>query len=146
MTTDLDIYRIRQTISAITTLVDVRMLDEIAPLFADPVRVDYTSLWGGEPADFSPSALIAGWRALIPGFEATWHELGPIEISINGDRASAHCPVDARHWLNGEVWRPRGSYEFELVRSSRWRVSLMRLVLAEEIGRRSLTEEARARV
>jgi hypothetical protein len=30
-------------------LADARAWDELAGLFADPVRVDYPSLWGGQP-------------------------------------------------------------------------------------------------
>jgi hypothetical protein len=144
---ELDIARIRQTVLAVPTLVDIRLLDVIPALFAPRVRVDYTSLWGGSPQDMSPTELVAGWRSLVPGFDATWHEISDIQCSIDGDRASVRCQVSANHWLGGELWRPRGVYEYDLVRSSdRWRISLMRFVLAEEIGRRSLTDEARARL
>ncbi|MCQ4062273.1 nuclear transport factor 2 family protein, partial [Klebsiella pneumoniae] len=37
----------RQTVLAVPTNADLRAFDAIAPLFADRVMVDYTSLWGG---------------------------------------------------------------------------------------------------
>jgi hypothetical protein len=142
---ELDTHRIHQTVLAIPTLVDVRMLDATLPLFASPVRVDFTSLWGGVAADMAPVDLIAGWKALIPGFDATWHELGRIESRIGTDAATAACPVNARHWLGTEVWRVAGTYEFELRRAGRWQVSLMRFILAGETGNRGLTDLARSR-
>lgn len=142
---DIEGARIRQTVLAIPTSIDVGDFAAAERLFASPVRIDYTSLWGGTVQTMSPAELIGGWRALVPGFDATWHELGAIEIVAGETSASARCLVDARHWLDGELWRLRGRYEFDLTRSDRWKVALLRFVLDEEIGDRRLVDRARER-
>ncbi|WP_423605257.1 hypothetical protein [Sphingomonas sp. MS122] len=43
--------RIRQTVLAIPTSIDVGDFAAAARLFADVVQVDYTSLWGGTVQD-----------------------------------------------------------------------------------------------
>lgn len=143
---ELEEARIRQVILAIPTLVDIRAFDAIPQLFADRVTVDYTSLFGGDPQELSGDELVAGWRALVPGFDATWHQLSSIEINLLDDQnASAGCAVDARHWLDGALWRPRGHYSFALSKTESWRVTAMRLNVEEELGDRSLVELAQRR-
>lgn len=55
------------------------------------------------------------------------------------------CSIDARHWLDGAIWRVTGSYVFSLSRSARWRVSAMRLDVEKEQGDRGLAEIAERR-
>lgn len=143
---NLDATRIRQTITALICAVDLRDFAAAERLFAPRVRVDYTSLWGGEAAEMAREELLAGWRSLVPGFDATWHELGAIEVQLEQQKAGASCPVAARHWIGSEIWLPKGRYEFALTRSDSWRIAAMKLVLMEEIGSRALVEKARARV
>ena len=45
--------------------------DRCPRLVAPVVDMDYTSLWGGEPERTAVDDLIAGWRAMAPGFDAT---------------------------------------------------------------------------
>src|SRR5262249_39984745 len=115
--------QVRQTILALVTNVDVRELDASARQFAPEVRADYTSLWGGEAQVAPREDMIAGWRSVLPGFDATRHQLGAIEVQVEGDRATAECDVDALHWLDGGTWRVRGRYRFALARTERWRVT-----------------------
>jgi hypothetical protein len=143
---DLDAIRIRQTIIAMVGAVDLHDFDAAQRLFAPQVQIDYTSLWGGEPATMKREDLIAAWRGLVPGFDATWHELGDISLRIDGTTAHAQCSVAARHWIGRDVWLPKGRYEFILDKADAWRITLMRLVMTEEIGARGLVEKARARV
>lgn len=143
--TQLDGIRVAQTITALICDVDLRDFEAARRLFTARVHVDYTSLWGGQPTDMTPDALIKGWRGIVPGFDATWHELGAIEVALQRDSAIAQCTVDARHWLDGAVWQPQGRYEFELKKATTWRISLMRLVLEAEQGDRSLVARAQAR-
>jgi hypothetical protein len=126
--------------------VDLRDFDAALRLFAARVQVDYTSLWGGTVADMAREELIAAWRGLVPGFDATWHELGDISVDVQGGRARASCAVAARHWIGSELWLPKGRYEFELVREDAWRIASMRLVMSEELGDRGLVARAQARL
>jgi hypothetical protein len=137
--------QVRQAVLALITNVDVRELDAAERRLAPQVRVDYTSLWGGQALLSTPEDVVDGWRSVILGFDATWHELGQIDVLINGATATAECDVDARHWLDGLVWRVRGRYRFRLQLMDGWRVTAMALELAEETGDRRLVERATAR-
>jgi hypothetical protein len=60
--------------------------------FAEQVRVDYTSLSGGEPETLPADDLVARWQGLLPGFDATQHMTGPVVLTDDdGDvRADTH--------------------------------------------------------
>ena len=45
--------------------------DEIRRCLGDEVLVDYTELFGGQAATVTGEELVAQWRALLPGFDAT---------------------------------------------------------------------------
>lgn len=144
--TEQDEARIHQIVLAIPTLVDIRAFEAIPPLFADHVTLDYSSLFGGVPQQLSGHDVVAGWRALVPGFDATWHQIGPIDVTLSAERAaSASCTVDARHWLDGALWRLAGRYVFGLALWGRWRVNAMRFELEKELGDRGLVETAQRR-
>jgi hypothetical protein len=141
----LDEILIQRTVLAMICDVDLMQLDAAEQLFAPEIEVDYTSLWGGSPANMSAAELVGSWKTLLPGFDATWHELGEISVRVNGSTADASCTVAARHWIDGAVWLPKGRYEFGLTKKTGWRISKMRLIVTEEIGDRALAEKARAR-
>jgi hypothetical protein len=141
-----DEARVRQTVLAVPTNADLRAFDAIAPLFADEVVVDYTSLWGGTAETMTPEVLMTAWAGVLPGFDATWHEIGRIEVRIAGDRAQATMPVDARHWLGDGFWRVVGRYDYDLVRRDRgWTITRMVLTVTSEDGDRGLVGDAKAR-
>ncbi|MEM9381855.1 MAG: nuclear transport factor 2 family protein [Planctomycetota bacterium] len=141
-----DTARVLAVCASITAAVDGGRFDVAEAAFSDEVRVDYTSLWGGAPQETSRADLIAGWRGLVPGFDATWHEVTGFAATVDGDRAVATAAVDARHWLDGELWRPIGTYRWELARGADgWRVASMKLELEREVGPRSLVARATER-
>jgi len=74
--------------------------------FADSVRTDYTSLWGGEPETVDADELVAGWRQLMLGLDATQHLTGPI-VTVDG---RLHTHVVAHHWRGGAAWTVYGHY------------------------------------
>ncbi len=138
--------RVRQTVLSIPTNIDLRNFEAVEPLFADPVVIDYTSLWGGEPARQSPRELMTAWRGIVPGFDATWHEITDLKVQVNGDTATASSKVDGRHWLGDKVWRPIGRYDFKLAKQQgRWKVTHMTLTVTREEGDRALVQQAQAR-
>jgi hypothetical protein len=135
--------QIRALVSSIPLAVDRAAYDLAEAAFAPEVIIDYTSLWGGEPATMTPAAVMDAWRGIVPGFDATWHELGPVTVEINGDTAKASAFVDGRHWIDDQLWRPVGDYHWDLTRiDGDWRVTRMEFAMTEEIGDRSLTQEA----
>src|SRR3982074_3118418 len=87
--------------------------------FADEIRVDYTSLSGGEPETLRADDLIARWQGLLPGFDATQHLAGPVVLTSDGGpgvRAEAH--VRGYHHIQdpdgGQTWGVFGHYTARL--------------------------------
>lgn len=141
-----DEARVRQTVLAIPTNVDIRRFDAVAPLFADEVVIDYTSLWGGEPQTMAPDELMTAWSGIVPGFDATWHEISDLKVQVAGETATASSRLDARHWIGERTWRLIGRYDFQLRRQrGQWRVTRMTLTVTQELGDRALVDLARAR-
>jgi SnoaL-like protein len=118
--------------------IDARDWDTVRVVCADEVRMDYTSLWGGEPFTASIDELLVGWRALIDGFPATQHLLGPF-VTVDG---RLHTHVRASHWLDGEVWTVYGHY-IALVADGR--ITEYTLQAYQQAGNLDLPDRARAR-
>ncbi len=143
---DPETARVIATVQSIPLAVDLAAYDLAERAFAPSIVIDYTSLWGGEPQTMTPAALMEAWRGIVPGFDATWHELGPVRAEIVGERAAARAAVDGRHWIGERLWRPVGEYLWELERrGGRWLVTRMTFLMTQEIGERALAEEAMRR-
>ncbi len=143
---DPETAKVISVVSSIPLAVDLAAYDLAERAFADPVVIDYTSLWGGQPSAMTPAALMSAWRGIVPGFDATWHELSDVKASVNGERATATASVDGRHWIGAELWRPVGTYEWDLVkRDGRWQVTRMAFRMTQEIGSRDLAARAMER-
>lgn len=139
--------QVRTLVSSIPLAVDRAAYDFAKAAFAPEVVVDYTSLWGGEPFTTTPTELVDAWRGIIPGFDTTWHELGDVTVKIDGDTATASAFVDVRHWIGDRLWRPIGTYYWDVERIEYiWRVTRMEFDMTNEIGDRALAAEATERV
>jgi hypothetical protein len=106
---------------------DAREWEALRDVFADEVRVDYTSLQGGEPATVSRDELIASWAGLLGKLQATQHLLTNHLVTVTGDTAVCTAAFQATHLLanpHGDpIWTLGGSYRFELVRNRPgWRI------------------------
>jgi hypothetical protein len=148
---DPETARVISVVSSIPLAVDLARYDLAEAAFAPSILIDYTSLWGGEPQRMTPATLMQAWRALVPGFDATRHELRDVRAFIAGDTATATAFVDGRHWLDGALWRPIGTYEWKLQKvNGRWQVTTMTFAMTQEIGDRGLvaiaSERARSKV
>lgn len=138
--------QIRTLVSSITLAVDRGAYDLAEQAFAPQVVIDYTSVWGGEPVTTTPAELMISWQGIVPGFDTTWHELGPVTISVDGDSAKAHAFVDARHWIGEDLWRPVGNYHWDVERiDNTWRVTRMEFEMTQELGDRALAALAMER-
>ena len=138
--------KIRTLVSSIPVAVDRAAYDLAEAAFAPEIVIDYTSLWGGEPATMTPADLMTAWRGIVPGFDATWHELGPVSVEIDGASATATAFVDGRHWIGDALWRPIGNYYWDVQQiEGEWRVTRMVFDMTDEIGDRALAAEAMKR-
>lgn len=143
---DPETARVIQRVSSIPLAVDLANYDLAEAAFAPRIVIDYTSLWGGEPQTMTPAELMTGWRGIVPGFDATFHELRDVRATITGDRATASAFVDGRHWIGTRLWRPIGTYQWTLEKiDGRWLVTSMTFTMTQELGDRALAAEAMER-
>ena len=93
--------------------VDRRDWDAVRAALADDVGTDYTSLFGGEAEEVAAGDLVARWRGLLPGFDATQHLLGPLTpaAGVAADVVRLECNVRGYHRLGGAEWMVAGRYE-----------------------------------
>ena len=137
-------------VTAMLHAIDARDWEAVRAAFADEVFVDYTSLNGGEPGVQLADDLVGGWRAMLPGFDATQHLTGPFVTSVEDGIATTVTAVTATHRLgapDGPVWIVGGHYDLELEAGDGdgLRITSMTLRTAYVRGDTSLPERARAR-
>ncbi|QJF50326.1 nuclear transport factor 2 family protein [Roseobacter ponti] len=138
--------RIITLVSSIPLAVDRAAYDLAEAAFVPQVVIKYTSLRDGAPATMKPAALMEAWGGIIPGFDATWYELGDVTVTIDGDTATASAFVDSRHWIGDRLWRPVGTYIRDLTMiGSGWRVTRMEFDMTGETGDRAPAAEAMER-
>jgi hypothetical protein len=123
--------------------VDSRDWNMVAALLADHVDLDYTSVFAGVPERLAASEVIDRWRALLPGFDATQHFLGPLLGTGDG---LFEANVRGYHHLGGQTWMVAGWYRLN-VRETAHGVSLAGIALdvSYETGSRDLVELAGTR-
>lgn len=141
--TTIDTAQITTVVSSIPLAVDLAAYDLAQAAFADTIIIDYTSLWGGEPTTMTPADLMTAWRGIVPGFDATFHELSNVSVTVSGPTATATADVDGRHWIGDQLWRPIGTYHWDLVKQQDgWKVTRMVFDMTQEIGSRDLAARA----
>jgi hypothetical protein len=122
---------------------DQREWDALAAIFADKVRLDYTSLNGGEPADLTPEQIVDAWKQAFAPLESTQHLVTNHLVDIDGDEAVCTAAFQATHRANaahgGALWTLGGTYRFDLIRvGSGWRISGVRMTAAWGDGNRDV--------
>lgn len=147
----LDRAAIIDTVNAMAFFADARDWARVRACFDAKVFVDYTSLAGGEPAEQDADALIAAWRATLPGFDATQHIVTNHQVTLAGDRATCLSHFRAQHSIDegtaARVWELDGDYDHGLVRTADgWRIARLVMTWTFERGDRALGAEAAARV
>ncbi|GAA3794960.1 nuclear transport factor 2 family protein [Streptomyces phyllanthi] len=108
--------------------IDTRAWDALEEVFSDEIRLDYTSLNGGEPAVLTRKELIDAWSGLLGGFSATQHLLSNWLVDVERDKAVATSMFQATHRMPNEhgspLWTLGGRYRFDLERTrGGWRIN-----------------------
>lgn len=129
-----DRLQIMELTSSMGLLIDLPDWDRLSALFTDPVKTDYTSLWGGQLQTSTPGELIDSWRRFRDHLDATQHLIGNHVVELDRDRASCAANVHAAHLLanatGGPIWIVGGRYDFGLARTGDgWRISAVTLTL-----------------
>lgn len=132
---------------AMGMLADANNYDDLEDIFADQLRLDYTSLFDGEVQTLAASELMKSWQAALPGFDATQHLIGRPLVSGSDDTALAVSYVQATHSIDGAAWVVGGRYRIQFRRiEGDWRIVLLTYDALTESGDRALAEKAAARV
>ena len=96
-------------------------------LMTNPFHLDYSAFGAPEGSDLAPADILAGWKCMLPGFDSTHHQLGPLDIEQDGGKATARPYVTATHRIadaaGGELWTVYGSYILTLINDSGWKLS-----------------------
>lgn len=138
-----DELKIKNTIQAVATLADNGDFDALKTVFAPVVKMDYTSLFGGNPEVKSSQILMESWAGVLPGFDSTRHEISAIQVQSVSNKITATANVKAEHMLDNQVWIVAGFYKYEFVQDGdQYRVSGMTFVLQSEEGSRELIQKA----
>ena len=123
--------------------IDERRWDDLGKLFTDPVHIDYTELFGGEPADVTPAHMAATAARLLGGLAGTQHLVGAHLVDGAGDEARCRSMVQATHFLpnrsGAPTWTVGARYHMDLRRrADRWRISSIRVAVAWSEGNRDV--------
>ncbi|MDW3195150.1 MAG: nuclear transport factor 2 family protein [Cytophagales bacterium] len=115
---------------------------------ANSVYVDYSAL-GGTVGFQSPEEIVSGWKAFLPGFDRTVHQVHNQAIWVAGDRASATFDAIAAHYLeagSGENhWTVFVGYDTEFIKQDgKWRLARIDLSLYDQVGNSELPQAALA--
>ncbi|MEO0918603.1 MAG: nuclear transport factor 2 family protein [Pseudomonadota bacterium] len=130
---------------AIDAAVDAKDWDAARAMFTDEIRVDFTSLVGGEPASIPSDALIAGWSANLTAEKESFHLRGNHRITFEGEDAAImqshgyawnRMEAGALPENGGEaLWEVWGTYEHGFERTENgWRVNAMTFTATAERG------------
>jgi hypothetical protein len=106
----------------------------VRAVLAPMLRVDTTSLTGGEPTMMSGSTLVTSWDEGLQPILAIHHQVGNLQVKLLGGSAEAHCYGIATHYRPTRSGRNVrtfvGSYDFELRQMDGvWRITLFRFNL-----------------
>ncbi|MFI2206080.1 nuclear transport factor 2 family protein [Streptomyces sp. NPDC020192] len=99
---------------------DRREWTELRGVFAEKVRLDYTSLNGGGAVELTPDQIVGGWSELLGALDATQHLTTNHLVTVDGDAAVCTASFQATHLLanpfGAPLWTLGGTYRFDLVR------------------------------
>ncbi|MEM8572630.1 MAG: nuclear transport factor 2 family protein [Pseudomonadota bacterium] len=130
---------------AIDSAVDAKTWDLARSYFSEEIRVDFTSLVGGEPATIPADALIAGWAGNLTDEKTSFHLRGNHAITFDGtDAAMLHSHGYAWNRMergalpeNGgdALWEVWGTYTHGFTRTADgWKVNAMTFNATAERG------------
>lgn len=119
---------IANSVQRFFTAVDNRDWAGAEALMTSPFHLDFSSFGAGPAADLAPADILTGWKGILPGFDATWHQLGPLDIEMSGETATVRAYVTATHQIadaeGGALWTVYGNYALTLVREDgAWKLS-----------------------
>jgi len=136
------------TVTNIAHSIDHKRWTDLRGLYAETVKTDYTSLFGGDVQTQTGDALIEAWKKLLSPV-VTQHLEGPIAVALRGDEATARCHVRGYHYLKGaaggDEWMVAGHWVIGLAKTpAGWKVDAMKLETLYQTGNTQLLQVASA--
>ena len=128
----LDRAAIQDTINTLFVGVDGKAWPQVRGVLADQVRIDFTSLNGGQPATVTGDQLVGAWTGGLHREKTSLHMTSNYRITVDGDRAEAFMHGYAWNRLVGgsvpaqgsPVWETWGNYVMAFQRTGgTWRIT-----------------------
>lgn len=146
--------KVSSLVGALAVQIDARRWTQIADLFGTEVRVDYSSLFGGDAETMTRQGLMERWQKLLPGFTSTTHIIGTPTIVFSERKADVFASVVAWHRIKdlslgeNDLWLVGGCYEIscEKLDDGEWRITSLTLARAWAEGNLDLPRIAGERV
>ena len=139
----------RQTLVDLTLrmawYLDHEQWDDIRSLFTGTVRLDYTSINGGEPTSVPCADMIAKWRTNRTPLKATQHLLSNHLVTITGEAAIATAMFQATHLLPNDqgspLWTLGGEYAYTFTRADgTWLIDSLAMKILWADGNRNIRD------
>ncbi|MGC4123250.1 MAG: nuclear transport factor 2 family protein [Myxococcales bacterium] len=141
-----DYPNVANAVARFFAAIDARDWAGAEQLMARPFHLDYSSFGGGPPAELPPSAILDGWKKLLPGFDHTHHQLGNLDVEAGRESAVVRCYGTATHVLGLRVWTVVGTYRVTLRREERsWVLTGLQFNFKYQAGDLTLAAEAQGR-
>ena len=123
-----DRLAILELIGNLALLLDARDWGALERLFTNPVHLDRTSLFGGEPETLTPAELVEGYRQTLGKLDAVHHLITSHVISLDGDEATCAANMMGTHVLannsGGPIWTVGGRHDYKFKRTADgWRIA-----------------------
>jgi hypothetical protein len=125
----------------IEVAVDRKDWTKARTFFADQVRIDFTSLVGGQPMTIPSDGLMQGWSSNLKGDKESLHIRGGALVTLNGDKATVYSNGYAWNRKpgatdgSGDLWEVWGNYTHEMTRTAQgWKVTGFTFVKTHERG------------
>jgi hypothetical protein len=145
-----DRLAILELIGNLALLLDARDWNAFEGLFTNPVHLDRTSLWGGEPETFSPAELADAQRHALGNLDAVHHLITCHVINLEGDQATCAANMQGTHVLvnssGGPIWTVGGRHDYQLERTADgWKIAGWTFTIQWATGNQNIVALAAAR-
>lgn len=124
--------------------------ESVEALMTERVHLDYSSFGAGDPIDLTPKEVTGAWKELLPGFDATHHQIGNLLVDSKEQKASAKVHATVTHFIDGaeggELWVVYGSYNIALIHEGgAWMISSIQFNFKFQAGNQDLPVLAQTR-
>ncbi|MEG1616865.1 MAG: nuclear transport factor 2 family protein [Bacteroidales bacterium] len=118
----------KESFIEIIKAIDLRDWEIAKGFLADQITMDYASFTKEAPHTVTSEELIDSWKALLPGFDHTQHQLSNFLCYEEVDLAHIQCYVSALHFIADQpdpLWTVIGTYDIKMYRDIhfKWRIT-----------------------